>query len=299
MAYLQDDDLEAFDVADAKPSDVLSASVLLDAYLQRPEGLLWAPDGSGWPCYMAGLSPTLTLTAPGAISAGANVVVSIAGMTYPDLIGDVLILDRATPAKTEACVVTAITPTSVTLQGVKFAHDASCAMDVGLVILEERALPANRSVSRVSRSPVARMVAVQGRYAYGRRSQQQAGIFAEPSILSSVQVFGGPPAWYPVDINHVSISQSSGEVWIPAGALLANFSDVRMRYVAGYPVTAIPAPLKRACAVVVRQMRDFPELSGNMKSLSSGGSKIERFADTLLDAETRATLVPFAARSFF
>jgi hypothetical protein len=43
----------------------------------------------------------------------------------------------------------------------------------------------------------------------------------------------------------------------------------------------------------------FPELSGDIKSLQSGGTKIERFADTLLDETTRGSLAPFQARAFF
>jgi hypothetical protein len=64
-------------------------------------------------------------------------------------------------------------------------------------------------------------------------------------MLASVAVFGGPPTWSLIDVSHVSVSQGSGEVWIPAGALHANFSDVRMRYLAGYSAAGLPTPVKR------------------------------------------------------
>lgn len=299
--YLQSGDYAAYGLASSTAaSDVAAASNLIDAFLQRPEGVLWTADGNGLPCFMSRADVAYSLTAPGAIAAGSNVVVPVTmGMVTPDTVGEVLILDRATPAKTEACVVSAIGAGSITLKSVGFSHNAGAILEAGLVILEERALPANRAVTRVSRGPVARMIALDGRYAYGRRSQQQAGVFAEPSILASVQALGAPPVWYPVDVNNVSISQSSGEVWVPPGILIANFSDVRMRYVAGWPSTGVPDKIKAACAAVVLQLQETPELTGSIKSYAAGGTKIERFADSQLDASTRASLLKFQAQNWF
>jgi hypothetical protein len=280
-------------------AQVDSASAIIDAAIQRPEGLVWAPGANGWPCYMAGLAPQFAFTAAGAIAQGSNVEVPVTGfMLGPDLVGEVLVLDRDTPDTAEACVVAAVGPASITLDVVRVAHAGPVTLEAGLVILEERSLPANRSVAHISRSPVARMVSVQGRYAYGRRSQQQAGAFIEPSLLASVQFFGGAPVWSRVDVNQVSVSQVSGEVWIPAGALNAYFSDVRLRYVAGFAAAALPAAVKTACATVVKQLQQFPELAGSIKALQSGGTKIEKFADSVLDAETRQRLAQFEARAY-
>lgn len=299
--YIQSGEYATYGLASTTAaSDVATASSLIDAYLRRPEGLVWTPDGNGWPCFMAALTPTFSLTAPGAISPAQNVVVPVTGgMVSPDLVGEVLVLDRANANLTEAVVVTAVGTNTVTLAAVTFAHSGGAVLEAGLTILEERALPSNRAVARVSRAPVARMVAVQGRYAYGRRSQQQAGVFAEPSILASVQAFGGPPVWYPVNVADVSVSSAAGEVWIPPGALVANFSDVRMRYVAGYPATGLPGIVKTVCAALVQQIQEAPELAGNVKSYQSGGTKIERFADSMLDAQSQSQLASFQARSFY
>lgn len=299
--YLQSGEYAAYGLAGSTAaSGVSAASALIDAYLQRPEGLVWSPDGNGWPCYMAAPAATFSLTATGSIAPGQAVVVSVTGgMVSPDLVGEVLVLDRTSPSATEACVIAAVGAGSVTLTSVTFAHSSGAVLEAGLTILEERALPANRAVTRVSRSPVARMIAVQGRYGYGRRSQQQAGVFAEPSILASVQAFGGPPVWYPVNVADVSVSSASGEVWIPPGALVANFSDARLRYVAGYPLAGLPSAVKSACASLVAQIQAAPDLGGSIKSVQAGGTKMERFADSLLDAQTRALLGPFQARAFY
>lgn len=299
-AYIAPGEYAAYGLAGStQVGEVQAASVLIDVYLRRTEGLVWAPDAAGSPCYMAGSAASLSFATAGAVSPGSNVVVPVAGgLISPDLVGDVLIFDAATPNATEACVVTAVGVGTVTLQAVANSHISGVKLEGGRVILEERSLPANRTVTRATRAPMARMLAVQGRYAYGRRSQQQAGIYAEPSIVTAVQVFGGPPAWNPVDVAHVSVSPVTGEVWVPAGALNAAFSEVRMRYVAGFSAANLPQAVKVACATIVVQQQNFPELSGSIKAFQAGGSRIERFADSMLDEQTRRELEAFKVRGF-
>lgn len=302
--YISPDEYAAYGLPASTPvAAVQGASALIDAFLKRPEGMVWTPDANGAPCYMAARTPSFSLILSSGISAGANVVASVSGMVTPDLVGEVLILDRAVSGRVEAVVVTTVntTPgqTSITLASVQFPHSSGAIADAGMVIFEERNLPANRAVGRISRPQFVRMIATQGRYAYGRRSQQIAGAFANPSLLTSVQAFGGPPPWYPVDVSHVSVSPTTGEVWVPPGAINAVFSDVRLRYVAGYSAANLPGAIKAATSTAVQSAQNFPELVGNLKSLQAGGSKIERFADTLLDAGTQATLQSFAARVWY
>lgn len=51
-AYLQNTDLAAFDVPNATSGQIQQASLLIDAYLQRPEGMIYTVDGSGNPLAM-------------------------------------------------------------------------------------------------------------------------------------------------------------------------------------------------------------------------------------------------------
>lgn len=297
-AYLSPVDYGAYGVPRATPGQVASASAVVDAFLQRPEGMVWAPDAAGQPCYMAAMQPMFTLTASGAISAGVNVPVPCAGgMISPDLVGEVLILDRGVAGKTEACIVSAIAAGSFTLAQVAYSHGAGAAMDAGLTILEERALPANRNVSRVTRTPVARLLSGVGRYSYGRRSQQIAGDF-QPNLIGTLQAFGAP-VWTPFNVADCSLSQGTGEVWIPAGIVGAYFTDVRFRYVAGYSYTGLPIALKQAVATIVSNAQRFPELAGDIKRIAAGGTTIERFSDNLLDAQTRGLLTPFLAKVYY
>ena len=298
--YLQGGDPTAYGVPDATAAQVQNASATVDAFLKRPEGLVWAPDANGAPCYMAALSPSLSLTAAAGLAAGSNIVVPVpAGMTNPDMPGDILIVDRADPAKTEACVVSAIGPTSITLATVTRSHSAGVLLEAGLVLLEERAMAENRSTTRVSRTPVAKLLSGQGRYSYGRRSQQRTGISAGLSMLASVQVFGGPPPWTLFDLSQASVSSTTGEVWVPPGLLAAYYSDVRLRYVAGWPIAGLPTGVKQATANLVAQLIEYPEISGNFRKVQAGGTSIERFKDSILDSDTQDLLTSFQAKLYF
>ena len=65
--------------ASTTAAQVTTASTLIDLYLKRPEGLVWLPDGSGAPGWMAALSPTQSFTATGPIAPGNNVPVTLSG----------------------------------------------------------------------------------------------------------------------------------------------------------------------------------------------------------------------------
>lgn len=271
---------------------VYLASEMIDAYLMRPEGLVWSPDYLGQPCYMMALTPELTFTSSGTISPGSNVAVSLPEQIplYNDMIGDVVILDRANPNLVEACVISAITsPGQLSLYSVANSHSANCTMDFGLTITEERELPEKRSIARVARPPV-RLLSGMGRYGYGRRLDQTMGLYNEVNLLAAVQTFGGPPLWIPFDISQANISRKTQEVWVPAGLLLAYYSEVRLRYVSGYPVTGIPAIIKSATAQIVRALVSNPLLTGQLQSIGAGATKIARFAPSQLDTDTLAML---------
>jgi hypothetical protein len=298
-AYLAGPDLTAYGVPNATAAQITMASAVVDAFLQRPEGLVWSPDYQGAPAFMAALSPSLALTSTGAVSPGSSVLVLVTGYVSADLVGQALVFDRADPNKTETCVVSAVAPGAIILALVAHAHSATALLEAGLTIYEERALPSQRSIMRIAKPPVVRLISGQGRYSYGRRSDQTAGLFLDQSILSSLQAFGGPPQWLAFDVTQASVSNVQAEVWVPAGIYAAQYSDVRLWYVAGYPTSAIPAAVKAATAAIIGQAAAFPELTGNTKSLKAGDTAIERFKDSILDADTRATLAPYAARSFF
>lgn len=296
-------------------AQVAQASRLIDEYLRRPEGLVWKPDYAGRPAYMDAMTASATFAASGAISPGSNVVVPVSNLfKTTTMLGEVLILDR-TGASCEACVVIAADQSTVTLDKVERSHASGATLEMGLVIVEERQMPAKRSITRVSRPNFARLLALQGRYGYGRRSDQMAGTYNEVNLLATLSSFGGPPQWVPVDIAQVDVSSATGEMWVPAGMMLAYYTDVRVRYVAGFSASGLPDPIKIACAKIVQDQSGTVGLPTTVGSLRAGDTEIRRFGSggagansgprragagvTDLSSDVKAMLDPFRVRSTY
>jgi hypothetical protein len=291
--YIGHGDYESFGIRDATEAQVTNASSLVNGYLARPEGLIWATDANGMPAYMANKAATLSLALAADMNPGSNVHVSVPHANFgPQNIGEVVILDRLSAEAMEACVVTAATGNTLTLDAVQFAHAAGTTMEFGLTIFEELPVPSKRTTVRLSRAPVVRLLSGFGRYAYGRRSQQFAGPDTNTNLLAYVGAFGGPPMWTQFPLSDTDVNTVTGEVWIPPGLLLAYFSDVRLRYVAGWSMDNLPTDIKQAVANIVRQAIDNP-ISGNIKTLKAGDATIQRFGASALDDDTKALLQPY------
>lgn len=276
------------------------ASAIVDSYLKRFEGLVYVCDRNGNPAYMRNMQPSMTYTIAGGVAAGQNVSVVVSPANVrPDLVGEVMILDRINPDLLEAVSVLSVSGNNtVTFANVQFAHGANCKADVGCVITEDRNVPIKRSIVRFAKWPMGAMLSLMGRYAYGRRSDQVGGLYQEMNLLAAVQTFGGPPQWIPIPINQISVSNDSGEVWVPAGMLLAYYSDVKMKYVAGWP--QVPDPVVRATAAIASQLVESNQFGGGaVRLIASGDSRIERFGPTTMDDDTRRLLEPFRARLFY
>lgn len=275
------------------------ASTLVDSYLHRPEGLIYQSDTNGNPCAMTALMPSFTYTSTAAISPGTGVTVTVTPpLVRADLLGEVLVLDHSNPALVEACVVISTNGNNqITLGDVQFSHTGpNVKMDVGRVISEDRSVPSKRPVVRVAKFPIVNILSLLGRYSFGRRSDQIAGRFQEANLLASLQAFGGPPPWIPV-----LIPQSSwdvyGEIWVPASLYMAYFSDVRVKYVAGFP--NVPDPVVRATAQIAVGLAQTTNFNGGLKSITAGSTTLSRFAATSLDDDVKKLLDPFCARRTF
>ena len=275
------------------------ASAFVDAYLKRPEGLLYNIDANGNPCSMVSATPELTYTLSGSISPGTNVVATVTPALIKSFtVGEVFVLENSSSTLREAClVVSTIGNNQVTLGSVQFAHSSGAIAQTGLTITEDRNCPSKRSIIRVAKGPIVNVLSLLGRYAYGRRSDQVGGLYQEMNLLAAVQTFGGPPQWIPIPLAQCDWSNSTDELWIPAGLLLAYYSDVRVRYIAGYIVP--PDPIVSATISIAAGISQSGGLSGQIKSLAAGNSKIERFGASVLDDETRRVLDPYKAKTMF
>ena len=211
----------AYGLPETIPSGLANqCSAVIDAYLKRPEGLLYTADANGNPTYMTNATVKATFTIQRAVTAGANVVVTgKPALMRQDLVGEVLILDRLNASAVEACVIVAVGGNNqCTLANVQFAHNANCTAEAGLVITEKKYLPSERQYTRVSRTPIANLMSLYGTYGYGRRSDQIAGFYGEEATLLALSnVFGGPPQWVPAPLADTAWNPESGEIWVPAG----------------------------------------------------------------------------------
>jgi hypothetical protein len=275
------------------------ASDIVDGYLKRPEGVVYVADNNGNPVAMAGMLPTQVYKVTGALSAGTNVVATLTPANIrADMIGEVMVLDFANANLVEACVIVSVTGNSqVTFGTVAFAHSANASADIGRVITEDRACPAKRSIIRIAKWPIVNVVSLLGRYAYGRRSDQIAGLYQDMNLLASVTTFGGPPAWSPITVSQASYSDQTGEVWIPAGILMAYYSNVRIKYVAGYPEP--PHPIVRATAQIAAAILATDGMPANIKVMAAGDTRLERFSASTIDADVKSLLDPFRARTMY
>jgi hypothetical protein len=308
-SYLTEDDYAAYGLpSGTQPGQVTTASTLVDLYLKRPEGLVWSPDGTGAPGWMAALSPKITYQCAGPIEPGQNVVVELTGGVAAIQIGDVLILDREDSGIAEPVAVVSFgnglqsiagvtPPVQVTLQNVVFNHPGPCTLDAGMTIKQHKFMPDGRPVTNLAFTPVARLLAGQGRYGYGRRGASSRYQVDEFNLLASLSHFGGPPVWEFFPIINTGVDFETGMLWVPAGVMLAYYSEINLWYVAGYPASGIPPAVKAACANIIQAQAAIPQV-GATKVYKAGDTALERFAASVLDDDTKALLAPFRAKLF-
>lgn len=301
--YLQGADVAAYGVSSATNAQIQQASAQIDAFLSRREGLIWAPDAAGNPCYMAGASPELTLTLAGAISPGTNVSATLNGPTGMLQVGSVLMADIATPAATEALVVQSVTGQQVVFASVAYSHSANAQLDSGLTIVEQRTMPENRPITMLSRTPVMRVISGVGRYGYMRRGQDAIGSIDTYNLLAVMSKFGGPPAWEPWTPQANSIDPQTGTVWVPAGVLLAYYTEVRMHYVSGWTYATLPYEIKQACANIINNIMATSGMPGTFQKMAAGDTSMQRFNaqpgvlnSLLIDDDTKLLLKPYESR---
>lgn len=116
-------------------------------------------------------------------------------------------------------------------------------------------------------------------------------------MLGIVNCLGGPPAWEFWEPTEASIDADAGELWVPSGILMAYYTQIRVSYVAGWSYTALPTAIKQACANIIRAAQDNP-ISGNISSFTASTYKTTKFADTLIDGDTKTILTPFKTKIF-
>lgn len=294
--YLQSADYAAFGVPSATAAQITQASTLIDAYLMRPSGLLFASDSNGNPAYMSALTAGSALITTASCGPG-TVNVHVTGPMNMMQVGDCAVIDRNVAV--EAVQITAMDTTAKTISFVsQFAHASGATVEFGLLLTEQRYLPKNRSEVTLANSPVAAVIGGTGRYSYGRRSEGAGFNMDNFNLLASLSKFGGPPAWeiWPAN-SPAGIDSRTGRVWVPSGIMLAYYSEVKIRYISGFQYSNLPPEIKMACAQIILTMANDPVMGG-VKSLKAGDTAVTKFAATVLSDDVKNMLQPLRSNPF-
>ena len=199
------------------------------------------------------------------------------------------------PSEYEAHGLEAITPLAW-IAAASALIDAHCrrpTLDVAQY--HERArLDGGRNTVRLSYLPLATVapaatpfVSVLARYGVPRRGEALADAAQEIA-----QAFSLPGSWTTLDAATIEFSADTGEITLPANALGLTFNELDVTYTAG--CTDVPAPVKVACAQIVRNAQATPALNVRVGTLDR--MHLEYFSDTLLDPTVRKLLAPWVAQ---
>ena len=113
-------------------------------------------------------------------------------------------------------------------------------------------VPSDRQEIRVPVLPVIRVLAAAGRYGLQRRDRQGWNSFAYG--LSPILALNAAarPQWTTIDVESIELSPAEGLVFLPFSSMLAPYSYVRLRYLAG--LIDMPHRVKAAAVEIANAM---------------------------------------------
>ncbi len=141
------------------------------------------------------------------------------------------------------------------------------------------------TISGAPNSALSPILGASGRYGYGRRSE--FAIYPDlnygMNALQLASFFGGPPAWTTIDVTQIDFANDTGEVWVPAGLYLSQYTEMIIMYNSGYHPLFMPRSIKQACAALVRNLLARAGGTTGVKSINAAGSVNVMFTDALID----------------
>jgi hypothetical protein len=129
---------------------------------------------------------------------------------------------------------------------------------------------------------------LQIRVRYGR---PRRGEFIDNFREQVACAFSLPGSWSTLDLANVDINTATGELTLPENLLGIHYNEVEITYTSGF--ATIPAPVKFACAQLVRNAQAAPAL--NVKSSRIDTAQMEYFSGSLLDPQVLTLLRPYVA----
>lgn len=127
-----------------------------------------------------------------------------------------------------------------------------------------------------------------GRYGYPRRGAQ--AIYPDlnygMNLLQVASFFGGPPQFTVIDPTAIDFDTGTGELWVPAGLYMSQYTEVVVAYNSGYDPTNMPRAIKQACVGLVKNFLARGGGTFGLKSISVPSSVNYTFTENDLDAIT-------------
>jgi hypothetical protein len=134
-----------------------------------------------------------------------------------------------------------------------------------------------------------------GRYGYTRRNAfgnyPDLNYGINPLMIASF--FGGPPGFTPINVANIDVVGDVGELWVPAGLYLAQYTEIVVVYNSGFHPLYLPSPLKKATAMVVKNMLSRGGGVTALRSLNVSGTANVNFGPEVIDENVDNLLDPF------
>lgn len=148
-------------------------------------------------------------------------------------------------------------------------------------------------ITNTANNALSPILSCSGRYGYVRRDASamlpDLNYLANP--LQITALFGGPPGFQYMDASQIDCNYQTGAIWVPVGLYFVRYTELVVTYNSGFDPRHMPKAIKRACALVVRNMIVRGGISG-VKSLNA--SKVSAtFAESLIDQDIQVMLQPF------
>ena len=175
--------------------------------------------------------------------------------------------------------------------------DAHCRRPCLLVTqyVERMRLTAGSQAVRLSYLPLvplapatSPLVSVQVRYGRPRRGELQ-----DPMLAQVAWAFSIPGSWSSLNLSLLDLNTDTGDLTFPMNVLGLNYNEVEVTYTSG--VATVPAPVKFACAQIVKNARR-PTPAMNVKGSKMDTLQMQYFAGSLIDANVQMLLSRYVAQ---
>jgi hypothetical protein len=111
--------------------------------------------------------------------------------------------------------------------------------------------------------------------------------------LQIASFFGGPPGWTPINLGLSDFDYQTGEVWVPAGLYLGQYTEIIVIYTSGYHPLYMPPQIKQATAMLIRNYLSRGGGTTGLRSISTSGAANVTFTENLIDTTIDRILDPF------